>query len=152
MIDTFIVKNLHESNENYQKYHGKQVVVCILAINLDEPYRMNIPVEETLVKETIASAMYDYYSLQNKEVFHFYQTLRKKYEPKLLIQTMITNWSKLKEDTHSFVPKYIDGFMDDLNRKSKRKEATTFVTELDDSFMNDLNEELLFSIRDFLKL
>ena len=42
--------------------------------------------------------------------------------------------------------------MDDLNRKSKRKEATTFVRELDDSFMNDLNEELSFSIRDFLKL
>ena len=152
MIDTFLVKKIHESNENYQKYHGKQVVVCILAVNLDEPYRMNLPIEEPRLKETIASAMYDYYSLQNKEVFHFYKTLRKKYEPKTLIQTMITNWSKLKEETHSVVPKYIDGFMDDLNRKSKRKEATAFVTELDDSFMNGLNEELMFSIRDFLKL
>ena len=113
---------------------------------------MNLPIEEPRLKETIASAMYDYYSLQNKEVFHFYKTLRKKYEPKTLIQTMITNWSKLKEETHSVVPKYIDGFMDDLNRKSKRKEATAFVTELDDSFMNGLNEELMFSIRDFLKL
>jgi hypothetical protein len=152
LIDTFIIKNQHESTENYQKYHGKQVVVCVLAINLDEPYLMNVDVEETLVKETIATSMYEHYSLQNKEVYHFYQTLRKKYEPKVLIQTMFTNWNGLKAETESYLPNYVDGFMDDLNRQSRRKEAIAFVTELDGSFMDQLNEELKYSIREFLKL
>ena len=152
MVDTFIVKNQHESTENCCKYHGKQVIVCVLAINLDEPYIMKLDVEEGLVKEAISTSMYEYYSLQNKEVYHFYQTLRKKHEPKVLIQKMITNWNDLKRETQSYVPKYVDGFMDDLNRQSRRKEATTFVNELDASFMDRLNEELLFSIREFLKL
>ena len=151
MIDTFIVKNQHDSTENCHKYHGKQVVVCVLAINLDEPYIMNLDVEESLVKEVISTSMYEYYSLQNKEVFHFYQTLRKKYEPKVLIQKMFTNWNAFKKDTDSYVPNYIDGFMDDLNRQSRRKEASAFTTELDGSFMNQLNEELKYSIREFLR-
>ena len=152
MIDTFIVKNQHESTENYFKYHEKQVIVCIMAVNLDEPYIMNLDVEECLVKEAISSSMYDYYSLQNKEVFHFYQTLRKKYEPTVFIQKMFKNWNELKIETNSNVPKYVDGFMDDLNRQSRRKEVNAFVTELDETFMERLNEELLFSIRDFLRL
>jgi len=153
MLDTFLVKNQCESDQlNYQKYHGKQVAVCVLAINLDDPYMMNLDVEETLVKEAISTSMYEYYSLQNKEVYHFYQTLRKKYESKDLIQKMFTNWNTFKSETKSFVPNYVDGFMDDLNRQSRRKEASTFVTELDVSFMDRLNEELKYSIREFLKL
>jgi hypothetical protein len=151
MIDTFIVKNQHDSTENCHKYHGKQVVVCVLAINLDEPYIINVDVEESLVKEAISTSMYEYYSLQNKEVYHFYQTLRKKYESKELIQKMFTNWNAFKKDTDSYVPNYIDGFMDDLNRQSRRKEASAFLTELDVSFMNQLNEELKYSIREFLR-
>jgi hypothetical protein len=113
---------------------------------------MNVDVEESLVKEAISTSMYEYYSLQNKEVYHFYQTLRKKYEPKVLIQKMFTNWNGLKAETESFVPNYVDGFMDDLNRQSRRKEASTFIRELDGSFMDKLNEELKYSIREFLKL
>ncbi len=151
MIDTFIIKNQHDSTENCHKYHGKKVVVCVLAINLDEPYIMNVDVEDALVKEAISTSMYEYYSLQNKEVFHFYQTLRKKYEPKVLIQKMFTNWNAFKKDTDSYVPNYVDGFMDDLNRQSRRKEASAFLTELDGTFMDQLNEELKYSIREFLR-
>jgi len=119
---------------------------------LDDHYIMNVDVEESLVKEAIATSMYDYYSLQNKEVYHFYQTLRKKYESKELIQKMFTNWNTFKSETKSFVPNYVEGFMDDLNRQSRRKEASVFVTELDSTFMERLNEELKYSIREFLKL
>jgi hypothetical protein len=42
--------------------------------------------------------------------------------------------------------------MDDLNRQSRRKEATAFVTELDGTFMIQLNEELKYSIHEFLRL
>jgi hypothetical protein len=152
MIDTFIVKNQHESTENYFKYHKKQVIVCIMAVNLDEPYIMNLDVEESLVKEAISSSMYDYYSLHNKEVFHFYQTLRNKYEPTVFIQKMFKNWNELKIETNSYVPKYVDGFMDDMNRQSRRKDASIFVKELDETFITRLNEELMYSIREFLHL
>jgi hypothetical protein len=111
---------------------------------------MNIDVEESLVKEVIATSMYDYYSLQNKEVYHFYQTLRKKYEPKALIQKMFTNWDNFKKETTSTVPKYVDSFMDYLNRERRGKDATEFVTDLDGTFMQQLNKELKHSIDDFL--
>ena len=65
---------------------------------------------------------------------------------------MFKNWNELKIETNSNVPKYVDGFMDDLNRQSRRKEVNAFVTELDETFMERLNDELLFSIRDFLRL
>jgi hypothetical protein len=151
LVDTFIIKNQQNiDTKNYKKYNVKQVIVCVLAINLDEPYIMNLDVEETLVKEVISSSMYDYYSLQNKEVFHFYQTLRKKYEPKVVIQKMFTNWNALKKETESYVPKYVDSFMDKMNRERRGKDASAFVTELDITFIDLLNEELKYSIEDFL--
>ena len=65
---------------------------------------------------------------------------------------MFTNWNAIKEETKSYVPNYVEGFMDDLNRQSRRKQASTFIRELDGSFMNQLNEELKYSIHEFLKL
>lgn len=61
-----------------------------------------------------------------------------------------TNWNGLKAETESYVPNYVDGFMDNLNRQSRRKEASAFVTELDGTFMEQLNE-LKYSIHEFLR-
>jgi hypothetical protein len=151
MLDLFIVKQQHESTENYLKYNNKKIIVCIIAINLDEPYYMNVEVDDTTMKKVIASSMYDYYSFLNKEVYYFYQTYRKKYEPKSFIQKCITNWSEFKKETKSTVPKYVDGFMDDVNRQGRRKDASTFVKELDESFIDKLNDELKYSISEFLQ-
>jgi hypothetical protein len=154
IIDKFILQNQNKcNNDNYYKYYNKQLVVYIIATNLSEPYCMNIEVDEIQLKEIISKSMYNHYTFYNKEVYNFYKTYRKKYmDPKEFIQNFITNWDILKTLTKSVCPKYIDGFIDDLNRQLRRKDANSFIKELDENFINCLNEELSYSIREFLKL
>jgi hypothetical protein len=154
IIDTFIVKYQNEyNNDNYAKYYKKQIVVCIIATNLIEPYYLTIEVDELQVKEIISKSMYDHYVFRNKEMYNLYKTYRKKYEPKDFIRNCITNWIEFKENTNSKVPLYIDGFMDDLNRQFRKcKDIHVFLQDLDETFLDKLNEELKYSIRDFLKL
>jgi hypothetical protein len=154
IIDTFIVKYQNEyNNDNYAKYYKKQIVVCIIATNLNEPYYLTIEVDELQVKEIILKSMYDHYVFRNKEMYNLYKTYRKKYEPKDFIRNCITNWFEFKENTNSKVPMYIDGFMDDLNRQARKcKDIHVFLQDLDETFLDKLNEELKYSIRDFLKL
>jgi hypothetical protein len=152
IVDIFIIKNEHES-KNFEKYNNKQIVVTIIATNLHEPYFMNIDVDELQVKEIIAKSMYDHYEVRNNEMYNFYKTYRKKYEPKDFIKKCITDWLDFKEKNNCKVPLYIDGFMDDLNRQYRKyKDIHVFLKELDETFLKKLNEELQYSIRDFLKL
>lgn len=154
IIDTFIVKYQNEyNNDNYAKYYKKQIVVCIIATNLNEPYYLTIEVDEDKTKELISKSMYDHYNFRNKEMYNLYKTYRKKHEPKDFIRNCITNWIEFKEHTKSKVPMYIDGFMDDLNRQCRKcKDIHVFLQDLDETFLEKLNEELEYSIRDFLKL
>lgn len=154
IVDVFIVKNQNEYNyANYTKYHNKKIIVCIIATNLNEPYYLNIDVDELHTKEIIAKSMYDHYTFRNKEMYNLYKTYRKKYDTKEFIRNCITNWIEFKEQTKSDVPLYIDGFMDDLNRQCRKcKDIIPFIHDLDETFLDKLNEELLYSIREFLKL
>ena len=153
IIDKFIIQNQNNNCENYKRYNNKKINICIIATNLKEPYIMNIEVDEIQVKELIVKSMYNHYMFYNKEVYYLYKTYRKKYTNlKEFIQIFITDWSKLKHDTQSDCPKYIDGFIDDLNRQLRRKDAISFIKELDENFIESLNEELLYSIREFLKM
>lgn len=152
IIDTFIVKNQRSCTDNYLKYHNKEVVVYILAVNLDEPYKINVEVDDSVIKRELSQSMYYHYSFLNKDVYSFYQTFRQKCDPKSCIQHMFTNWSELKNKTQSNVPIYVDGFMEDINKQSRKKEPSAFLTELDTTFLGKLNEELGYCIRDFLDL
>ena len=148
ILDRFIAMNQHSTENNYIKYHGKQVVIYIIALNLEEPYLLDLDVEESKVKECIARTMYDHYVLQNKEVYYLYQSYRKRYDAKTCIEKFFTNWLELKETTKSKCPRYVDEFMVEMNRLRRTKT----IEELDEIFMSELNKTLHYSIEDFLKL
>ena len=114
---------------------------------------MNIDVDELQVKEIIAKSMYDHYVVRNNEMYNFYKTYRKKYEPKDFIKKCITDWLDFKEKNNCKVPLYIDGFMDVLNRRYRKcKDIHVFLQDLDETFLEKLHEELKDSIHDFLNL
>jgi len=155
MVDRFIVMNQHKPPpgeeyifNNYDKYHGKEVIIYIIGLNLEEPYLLDLDVEESKVKECIARTMYDHYVLQNKEVYYLYQSYRKKYDAKTCIEKFFTNWLELKETTNSNCPRYVDEFMVEMNRLRRTKT----IEELDELFIPELNKTLKYSIDDFLKL
>ena len=149
ILDRFIAMNQHSTeNNNYIKYHGKEVIVYIIGLNLEEPYLLDLDVEESKVKECIARTLYDHYVLQNKEVYYLYQRYRKKYDAKTCIEKFFTNWLELKETTKSKCPRYVDECMVEMNRLRRTKN----IEELDELFMSELNKTLQYSIADFLKL
>ena len=116
---------------NYDKYHGKEVIIYIIGLNLEEPYLLDLDVEESKVKECIARTMYDHYVLQNKEVYYLYQSYRKRYDAKTCIEKFFTNWLELKETTKSKCPRYVDEFMVEMNRLRRTKT----IEELDELFI-----------------
>lgn len=147
IVDRFIVINQLEKYENYDKYHGKEVIIYIIGLNLEEPYRLDLDVEES-IKECIARTMYDHYVLQNKEVYYLYQSYRKRYDAKTCIEKFFTNWIVLKETTKSQCPRYVGEFMVEMNRLRRTKT----IEELDKLFITELNKTLQYSIDDFLKI
>ena len=154
MVDRFIVMNQHKPPpgeeyifNNYDKYNGKEVLVYIIGLNLEEPYLLDLDVEDSKVKECIARTMYDHYVLQNKEVYYLYQSYRKKYDAKTCIEKFFTNWLELKNTTNSKCPRYVDECMVEMNRLRRTKT----IEELDGLFMSELNKTLQYSIDDFLK-
>ena len=152
IVDIFIIKNEHES-KNFEKYNNKQIVVTIIATNLHEPYFMIIDVDELQVKENIAKSMYNHYVVRNNEMYNLYKTYRKQHDPKDFIKNCIANWIDFKEKNSCKVPFYIDSFMDDLNRQCRKcKDINIFLQDLDETFLDKLNDELMYSIKDFLKL
>ena len=87
-IDTYIV-----SKSLKPKYMGKKIIVCILGINIDKPYYIeydNFHLLRNILKETL----FEYFSIKNKEVVNFKGTIR---------------------PSASYIHKYIDGTLEDLN-------------------------------------
>lgn len=148
ILDKFIIMNQHETCPNYEKYHGKQVIICVIALNLDEPYVFDFEVEVSNLKQCIANSMQTIYELENKEMYYLFKTYRTKYGDTFK-QRFVANWKEFKKETGSVCPLYIDEFMTLMNDKLRRRKT---LDEIEETFLTDLNEQLTFSIEDFLKI
>ena len=72
IIDVFIIKNVSIECDNYTKYNGKQIFVCIIALNINEPYFMDINTTPK-IKQILHECLHDYYSVKNKDVYRYYK-------------------------------------------------------------------------------
>jgi hypothetical protein len=144
ILDTFLIQNQikSEKNNNYENYNNKQINMYIVATNLTEPYQ--IPLSQVDPRNIIADAMYDKFSLYNTELYYFYLQYRKNMDYK----TFLIQWDKIKTETKSDCPRYVDDFMISMNRDSKRGK----IKDLDPIFVSELNFALKDSIEDFLGL
>jgi len=79
-IDSFIIRNIDESIENkYEKYNGKRIIICIIALNKDEPFIIDFENEDIELKKILNTTLYDYYSIKNKEVVQYYNSFQGNY-------------------------------------------------------------------------
>ena len=61
-------------------------------------------------------------------------------------KTFLIEWERIKTETKSECPSYVDDFMTAMNRDSKRGR----ISDLDSIFVSELNMVLKESIDDFL--
>jgi len=146
ILDTFLIQNQLKSdkNENYKKYNNKKINLYIVATNLTEPYR--IPVLTVNIRNLIADAMYEKYTIYNNEFYYFYLQYRKQMEYK----SFLNQWESIKHDTDSKCPPYISDFITIMKHASKRGKIEN--DDLDTVFVSELNDALKESIREFLGL
>lgn len=153
IIDIFIIMN--ETNENYNKYNGKKIIVCIISLNLDEPYYIDFG-EINDIKEIINKAMFAYYSIKNKDVFRFY----KYYKHQGLSISKITNkYDEKNEPLNSSNEKskpinahYITQFFHTIRDEyADCEDRTEFIKDLELNFMDKINKELQESIDSWLE-
>lgn len=145
ILDTFILKNQTENringkpNENFEKYNNKKINIYIVSTNLTEPYLLQIDVDP---RSVISEAMYEKYKIYNNELYYFYLQYRKKMEYK----TFLIEWERIKTETKSECPSYVDDFITSMNLDSKRGR----ISDLDSIFVSELNMVLKVTINDFL--
>jgi hypothetical protein len=79
-IDSFIIRNIDESKQQkYEKYNGKRIIICIIALNKDEPFIIDFDNEDIELKKILNTTLYDYYSIKNKEVVQYYNSFQGNY-------------------------------------------------------------------------
>lgn len=79
-IDSFIIRNTDESKETqYAKYNNKHIIICIIALNKDEPLIIDFENEDTELNKILNTTLYDYYSIKNKEVVQYYTSFQGNY-------------------------------------------------------------------------
>jgi hypothetical protein len=145
ILDTFLIQNQLKSdkNENYKKYNNKKINMYIVATNLTVPYRIDVPIVN--IRNMIADAMYEKYTIYNNEFYYFYLQFRKQMDYK----TFLTQWECIKQNTDSICPPYISDFITIMKYESKRGKIEN---DLDDIFVSELNDVLKQSIDAFLGL
>jgi hypothetical protein len=161
MCDAFVVKHDGDA-QNCVKYHGKNVAVRILAVNLDEPLALDVVVDDAPIKAVMERSMCAFFSPKNRDVVHFYRTLRRQHpDPRKFGEAFIKNWlrhttkrtpGKDEENRQLHIPLYLEELMAELRAKSRGVDISAFVADLDVSFASRLQRSLECSVADFLEL
>lgn len=83
-IDSFIIRNIEDNEkpylkDKYEKYIGKHIIICIIALNKDEPLIIDFENEDIELKKILNTTLYDYYCIKNKEVVQYYNSFQCNY-------------------------------------------------------------------------
>ena len=152
LIDIFILINDSREN-NYNKYNNKKIIVCVLSLNLDEPYYINFE-EIPDIKQIINETLYKYYSNKNKDVFRFYKYYKNKglTIPKIInkydeINEPFINKQKSKPINPSYVTNFLHHIRDEYAELDSKEEKIDFINKLELHFIKiDNFEEHKYSI------
>jgi hypothetical protein len=157
LIDSFILINDKREN-NYNKYNGKKIIICIISLNLDEPYYINFE-EIPDIKIIINKSLYIYYYNKNKDVFRFYKYYKNKglTIPKIInkydeINEPFINNQKSKPINPSYITKFLHNIRDEYAELDSKEEKNKFINQLELDFIKiDNFEEYKYSINKTLQ-
>jgi hypothetical protein len=148
-IDSFIIRNTDESKETqYAKYNNKHIIICIIALNKDEPLIIDFQNEDVELKKILNVTLYDYYSIKNKEVFQYYNSFQGNYsefcDEYNRMNSML--FAIVKKQNANYISRSINGInsiYDEIDDKEK------FIENL--NFLERLTKEMKKTIDKYLK-
>ena len=148
IIDVFIIKNVSIECDNYTKYNGKQIFVCIIALNIDEPYFMDINTTPK-IKQILHECLHDYYSVKNKDVYRYYKYYMEKglSIPDICSKYKDTN-KKLFQENANYITSFIHKISEDYEDSDDTLE---FINNLNVKFIDDIDAYLKRCIDLFIK-
>lgn len=148
-IDSFIIRNTDESKETqYAKYNNKHIIICIIALNKDEPFIIDFQNEDIELKKILNITLHDYYSIKNKEVVQYYSSFQGNYsefcDEYNRMNVMLL--AIVKKQNANYITRTINGInsiYDELDNKEN------FIGNL--NFLERLTKEMKKTIDKYLK-
>ena len=148
-IDSFIIRNTDESKETqYAKYNNKHIIICIIALNKDEPLIIDFQNEDIELKKILNVTLHDYYSIKNKEVVQYYNSFQGNYsefcDEYNRMNSML--FAIVKKQNANYISRTINGInsiYDEIDDKEN------FIEKL--NFLERLTKEMKKTIDKYLK-
>jgi hypothetical protein len=165
VCDTHLLKNSHKENNVFKKINGKNVVHCVCALNLEEPYLFEWNIDDNidliknefpLIQNTLHTLFVKMYLQDHDYILQFYKFYRfnEFNDPLKFINHFLDIYEKhvnSKETSRKFFPSYIKEFFITIKFLIKQKNIFKDKIKLlemydDDSyFLDTLHESLLES-------
>lgn len=148
-IDSFIIRNIDQSKEKkYAKYNNKRIIICIIALNKDEPFIIDFENEDTELKKILNTTLDDYYSIKNKEVIQYYNSFQGNYlefcDEYNRMNAMLLDM--VKKQNASYITQTINGIKYLLEEMDDKE---SFIGKL--NFLERLTKEMKKTIDKYLK-
>lgn len=150
-IDSFIIRNIEDNEkpylkDKYEKYIGKRIIICIIALNKDEPLIIDFENEDLDIelKKILNTTLYDYYSIKNKEVVQYYNSFQGNYS-EFCDEYNKMNASLQPKQNATYISRTIDG-INYIYDETDDKES--FIGKL--KFLERLTKEMKKTIDNYL--
>ena len=169
IFDVFTILNVTQNNkkkgnyvDNFDRYHGKTIQVCIITLDTDTPifYSINIDKNNIQMKDIISRYLYNKYSTHHELIYNFYKYHKNnKTDKKQNVFHYIYDYFEKHKVYYVNLPKYIKDFFNFIKMKiddcGKNKIAKgEILTHMDnkDIFTTKIDEKLKLEIETFLNI
>jgi hypothetical protein len=71
--NTALISHCDKESENFKRYHGKTVIVCVFTFDSIEPIFIQVPITEKTIGNSIEGYLYDKYTSLNERVYQLYE-------------------------------------------------------------------------------
>lgn len=169
IFDVFTILNVTQNNnknekyvDNFDRYHGKTIQVCIITLDTDTPifYSINIDKNNIQMKDIISRYLYNKYSTHHELIYNFYKYHKaNKTNTKQNTFKYIYDYFETNKDFYANLPKYIKDFFNFIKMNidycgNNKIEKNKILTDMDnkDTFTTKLDEDLKREIETFLNI
>jgi hypothetical protein len=168
IFDTYLINNIDNETNNYNKYKNKNIITIIFTPDCDEPYYINwinndninlIEKHKKYIIDILQNKLFNEYLIKSKCIFSYYKYYREncpdKYNKSALINIEYII-SQYEEEKNENSPKYITEFFNNIKftiEQCKDKHSkNNILKKYDDKeyFMLELEKRLKNSINRYL--
>ena len=144
---TFIARNVHPTCNNYVRFNGKRVSVCVFTFSSDDPVWLHMDYDDdTVIRDCLAAYLKQTFTKMNEELWAMFQDDMRSHGG--LMRQVFDKMEARFDDKNGVpkysVPKYLSAFFKDAKERSKKEKRCVL------QGVEDLHAELDKRIREFL--